>query len=202
MKHILLMTFCLFEFAASAQSIHKQLKKIKTPEEARAFVKANPSLDAELLAVIYDKDTTGLGKILLKKKVAEVFTKDNYTYKIIESTTTLSFRASYIYLDGNKLSMQAIDSLRSVILRKYENGTSFQVLVQQYTMDRNPTGDLGWFTSGMMVKDFENAVRAHKLNDIFTIDIPANKWYYVTLKTHEDQTLRRIKVLKVKSKDN
>ena len=198
MKQLLLIAFCLVGISTFGQNIDKQLEKVNTVDQANVFIKSNTNLDAQLLTITFGKDTSDVDKKLFMMKSGEIFWADNVIYKIIKSTTALSFRASYIYMDGNKLSIQSIDSLRKVILTKYKNGTSFLDLVKEYNMDRNPTGDLGWFTEGMMVKEFEMAVRQHKANDIFTIDIPSNKWYYVTLKTFDDRNVKTLTVLKAK----
>lgn len=54
-------------------------------------------------------------------------------------------------------------------------------------MDSNVNkGDLGWFSEGTMYKAFEDAIKSHKKNDLFEVDIPENRWYYVVLKTYND----------------
>lgn len=110
-----------------------------------------------------------------------------------------AFRVSYIYLDGSKNSLENINKTRKIILKKYKSGISFSDLANEYTMNRSKNGDLGWFTEGMMVKEFENQIRNHKLNEIFTIDIPENKWYYVTLKTFSEKYVEELTILKVKN---
>jgi hypothetical protein len=73
-------------------------------------------------------------------------------------------------------------------------------------MDNNANrgGDLGWFSKGTYNEIFENALinNNHQVNDIFTIDIQENNWYYVILKTYDVKLIREIKALKiVKPKD-
>lgn len=199
MKQFLLATYCLICLSSLGQNLGKQLKKIHTVEEANTFIKSTPNVEGELLTINSAIDSNELSKKILALKKGQTFSEANYIYKLIEIKTIPSFRASYIYLDGNKVSKKSIDSLRSIIISKYNNGTSFIDLVKEYNMDSNPNGDLGWFTEGAMVKEFEMEVRKHKLNDIFTIDIPSNKWYYVTLKTFETRNTKKLIVLKIKS---
>jgi parvulin-like peptidyl-prolyl isomerase len=66
-------------------------------------------------------------------------------------------------------------------------------------MDGNKTGDLNWFNEGEMVPEFEIAVKKHKKDEIFTVDVPERKWYYVTLKTHEDKEIQELTILKIKN---
>ena len=73
-------------------------------------------------------------------------------------------------------------------------------LVQQYNMDGNITGDTKWFTENMMIKEFEEAVRSHKQGDIFTVDKPSQNWYHVVLKTHKDTYLKKLTLIRAKSR--
>jgi len=184
---------------AYSQDPSKKLEKIKTEEQAIQFAKTNSN--ARVNTILSVKDTSEIARTLLSKKRGDIITIGDYTYKIINSNTTSAFKVSYIYLDAGKLSLITIDSLRSVIINKYHNGSSFADLVSQYTMDGNPTGEFGWVTSDMMVKEFAAAIKAHKKGDIFTIDVPQNNWYYVTLKTYDDQPTKIVTVLRVRNED-
>lgn len=136
---------------------------------------------------------------LYNKKIGFTFYIDNIAFKILSIDSTLSFRANYIYLNGDKFSKLQIDSLRQEIISKYKAGTNFFDLVQQYNMDGNFTGDTKWFTENMMVKNFEQAVRNHKKNEIFQVDTPEQNWYHVVLKTFDDTYIKKITLLKMKS---
>jgi len=128
-------------------------------------------------------------------------TKDSLDYyfekfkesKSVSTSKVKTMRVSYIFLDGSKLSSKVISEIRYEILTYFASGENFYDLANEYTMDGNKDGDLGWFEEGMMVKDFETAIKAHKKGDIFTIDIPENKWYYVVLKTFDD--IERVKFI-------
>jgi hypothetical protein len=200
MKQLLLTTFYLMVLVTCGQNINKQIIDVNTVEKANAYINKNPNLNAELLTISSEKDTSDIFNSLFLKKKGDVISEENFTYKIIDTSMSLSFRVSYLYLDGRKLSIKSIDSLRSVILAKYKEGTSFVDLVKEYNMDGNLNdGDLGWFKEGMVVKDFEMEVKQHKKGDIFTINVPDNKWYYVTLKTFDDRKIRTMTLLKIKS---
>jgi hypothetical protein len=130
-------------------------------------------------------------------------TKDSLSYyidKMKVEDVDLKFeivnlmRVSYIYLDGSKIDFKRIGELRYEIMTFYANGEAFSDLANEYTMDGNKNGDLGWFEEGMMVKDFETAIKAHKKGDIFTVNIPEKKWYYVVLKTFDDA--EKVKITK------
>ncbi len=193
---LLCLLVCLYTFG---QNVEQQIKEIKTIEEAKRFIATHPNAESEILVIAPEIESPEITEIFLNKKIGDVFSKNNNTFKIIDSKIINSFRVSYIFLDGNKHSMETINNQRSQILQEYKNGTEFSTLAKQYTMDNSPNGDIGWFAEGMMIKEFETAIKSHKLNNIFTIDIPSEKWYYVTLKTFDDKEVKELTILRVKS---
>ena len=111
----------------------------------------------------------------------------------ISFAKTFSMRVSYIYLDGSVIKKEELDKIRETILSEYKKkNISFSTLANKYTMDTAKDGDLGWFDEGMMVKAFEDEIKNHKKDEIFTVDIPENNWYYVVLKTYDD--IEKIKI--------
>jgi hypothetical protein len=124
-----------------------------------------------------------------------VTTKDSisfYLNKLRPISSSISFskcksmRVSYIYLDGSKMKMKDIGNLREKLISEYRKGTSFATLANSYTMDNSKDGDLGWFVEGQMEKSFQDEILKHKKGEIFTVDIPANNWFYLVLKTFDD----------------
>lgn len=196
MKFIPILTVLLFSAICSAQEA--LIKNINTIDQANDFATENPELEALVWSIIPEIDPSNESGFFNGKKTGDVFNDGTLVYKVISSKKITAQRVSYIYLDGNKLSMEAINKSRKTILEKYKSGTPFSDLAKEYTMDSNKTGDLNWFTDGMMVPEFEKAVKKHKLNDIFTIDIPENKWYYVTLKTFNDKQFEELILLSLK----
>jgi hypothetical protein len=186
---------CCFSFG---QITNNALSEIKTVAQAEAFIEANPKADAKLLTIESRKDTAKNLLPAYSQKVGSTFSSGDDLCKILEVDSGLSFRVSYVYLSGEQLSKNKIDVLRQEIITKYKSGSSFIELAQKYTMDGNNTGDTNWFTEEMMVKEFEQAVRNHKKNEIFTVDVPSQNWYYVVLKTHDDTFLKKVTVFKVK----
>ena len=144
-------------------------------------------------------DTSIIDRQLYKLKTGDSVKIQNATYKIIEDTLKYKFRVSYIYLDGSRMPAPVIDSIRSLILKRYRTGESFEKLADEYNMDPNPRhGDTGFFEAGVMVKEFEDTVRRHVAGDIFIVDIPVNQWYYVVKKTFADQVITEMTVLEIK----
>lgn len=195
MEKLFLSAFLLLHFLGSAQNRREQLNAIHSISQAREFISTNP--DSELLVFNSGKDSSELFTKL--NSTPEIIEQDGFFYKVVEATSDLSFRASYVFLDGKKLSVKQIDSLRKIITTKYKAGVSFSALADEYNMDGNRNhGDLGWFTEGIMEEKFESTVRSHKKGELFTLDIKYNKWYYVILKTFDNTQIKTLTVLKTK----
>lgn len=199
MRILLITTFTLLSFFSLGQDLNKKIKKIKTIDQANEFIKSYPNLIGEIIEINSGTDSSNVAKQLFTNKIESPITIDGYTYKILETKISFLLRVSYIYLNGDKLAIQQIDTLRKIIISKYNSGTSFPDLAKEYNMDGNPNCDLGWIPAEMMVKDFSTVVKEHKKDDIFTVDVPSKKWYYVTLKTFDDREVRVFTVMKIKS---
>ncbi len=115
------------------------------------------------------------------------FMYDNFVVKVLDDRDVEFCRVKYIYLDGKALSKAKIEAIRSEILQRYSQGEDFETLVQDYNMDGSPTGDLGWFKENHLVDEFDRAVRKRKKGEIFKVDVPKYRWYYVVLKTHANK---------------
>jgi hypothetical protein len=195
-----LVIFCLFlSFPVFAQlTVREQFEKITTVPLAQKFIDANAPLKPTLLYLSYGRDTTLIDKRLLKQNKGDVFSVGYVTYKVVEATETVNYRCSYIFLDGGSLSKSEIDELKKVILKKHSDGVSWEKLSDEYTMDGNTThGDTGWFFGEEMVpKELQDAVKNHKLNEIFYVDVPERQWNYIVKKTFDDQIKKDITVLR------
>jgi parvulin-like peptidyl-prolyl isomerase len=198
MKNIFIIII-LFSFESYSQTIKEQLKQITTVDDAKKFAIENPNLEAELLTVHPEIEFDNFATKFTESKLGDIFSDIEFSYKVLSETTIQAFRVSYIFLDGNKLSLNKIEKLRTEILKEYENGISFASLANKNTMDNNKDGDLGWFIQGMMVPDFEIAIKNHTLNDIFKVDVANEKWYYIVLKTFNNRQVKEFGILKIKS---
>jgi parvulin-like peptidyl-prolyl isomerase len=197
-KSALLTILLLIAFISFGQT-KNELDKIETISQAKKYIKNHPTADVKLLTINSGVDTSEIFLPLYNKYTGFTFNIDNDSYKILKIDSILSYRVNYIYFDGNQLSAKQIDSLRKDIISQYKEGANFFDLVQQYNMDANISGDTQWFTEGMMVKEFEDAVKRHKKGDIFIVDTPDNNWYHVVLKTFDDTFIKSATILKMKS---
>ncbi|MEO5685632.1 MAG: peptidylprolyl isomerase [Chitinophagaceae bacterium] len=199
MKNTLLGLLLLVSASIYAQpTVTEQFQKITTVQQAQQFVDANKELKPAILRLSYGKDSSLIDKRLLRQKKGDIFSVGYVTYKVIEATDTVAYRASYVFLDESSLSMREIDSLRKIVLQKAAAGTAFEKLSDEYTMDGNNThGDTGWFFGELMVpKEFQDAVKNHKLGEVFPVDVSDKQWHYIVKKTYDDQVKKDIIVLR------
>jgi parvulin-like peptidyl-prolyl isomerase len=199
MKNSLVSVFLLLSSSAFAQqTVHDQFDKITTVQQAEQWVTANAALKPSILNLNSQKDSTVIAKRLLRQNKGDVFSVGYVTYKVIDATEKVNYRASYIFLDGSSLSESQIDSMKKIIVQKANAGTPWDQLSDQYTMDGNAThGDTGWFFGEeMMPKEFQDAVKAHKLGEIFFVDVSDRQWHYIVKKTYDDDDKKVATVLK------
>jgi len=208
---IYLATLLFISFGVQAQLVEKtraDLDNIQTLEQAEAYAGAGKGVAAQLVKLTSMKDTTDWNRQLIGLTVGDVleFESDDktmyYFVKSLASGVETSYRAQYIYLDNSKLTLQEIDSLRTLILRRLKKGASFDELAKTYSMDRagKNGGYLEWFQEGMMVPEFEEQIKSHKTGDVYTVDVPENQWYYVVKNTFAPRTDSAATVLYVEVK--
>jgi parvulin-like peptidyl-prolyl isomerase len=199
MRTFLLGSALLFTSSVFAQqTVTEQFQKIQTVAQAQAWADANKNLKPAIFALNAQKDTSLINKRLLRQKKGDIFSVGYTTYKVLEATEKITYRANYIFLDGSTLTTPQVDSLKKIILDKYAKGTSWDKLSDEYTMDGNSThGDTGWFFGEeMMPKEFQDAVANHKLGDVFNVDVSDKQWHYIVKKTFDDDDRKDITVLR------
>jgi parvulin-like peptidyl-prolyl isomerase len=199
MKNSFVGLFLLLSLSTFAQNaVHDQFAKITTVQQAQQWIDANAALKPALLQLNSLKDSSLIDKRLLRQNQGDVFSVGYVTYKVLESTEKVQYRASYIFLDGGSLSPTQIDSLKKIIVDKASKGGEWNQLSDTYTMDGNTThGDTGWFFGEeMMPKEFQDAVKAHKPGEIFFVDVSERNWHYIVKKTYDDDDKKVATVLR------
>ena len=200
MKKAFMILMILTSFEVFCQGIKEKLININSVEDANKFAQENKNYHLELMTLTPEIDDDESAKDFLDAEPGEIFEDNDSAYKILSYTNKRASRVSYIYLDGSKLLIKEIEKLRTKILAEYNSKKDFRSLAKKYNMDSNQNeGDLGWFVQGIMAPEFENGISAHKLNEIFKIDIPERKWYYVVLKTFNDKEVKEFTILGIKS---
>lgn len=199
MKHGLWVMVMLFSLPVFAQqTVFQDFQKISTQAEAQKYIDARPELKPTLLKLSAGRDTSLIDKRLLRQNKGDVFSVGYVTYKVLEAAQSVKYRAQYVFLDGGSLSPSQVDSLKKIIVQKANSGVTFEKLSDEYTMDGNTTkGDTDWFFGELMFpKEFQDAVAAHKKDEIFFVDVSDKGWHYIVKKTHDDDLKKDIVVLK------
>ncbi|ALJ04157.1 hypothetical protein APS56_02890 [Pseudalgibacter alginicilyticus] len=205
-KNLLTILFIAITSLLTAQtSLEKELEIIETPEQIDTFLKEKNSKKNKLITFNEEKHKTTLAKALFKlsKGGVEKTETEYYKtfYKVVDKTETINYRVSYIALESSNMKDSELKNIQSTIIKKYNDGASFDFLAKQYSSDKNANrgGDSGWFTQDKNNYDFEDVVinGSHSLNEIFTYNHTATNTYFIILKTYEPKTISEIKVLKV-----
>ncbi len=196
--NLMKIVFCFFTLCyplvSMGQTLNQAknaLKEINSLDQLEQLKSQHPKW-----SIYYDKtmySDSSLFPDIIHGNVGEVVLKQynpdapTFVCKIISEGEEELCKVNYIYLDASKHNKFQIDSIRTIILNKYKNGEDFGVLVKAFNEDGNITGELDWFSKGMMVEAFDEAVRNRKKDEIFTVDVDDMKWYYVVLKTHNNK---------------
>ncbi len=199
MKFLVSIIFLIAFHCLWGQHSTSKLSVVKSYADAQHFIRQNPKSEGEIILVNSLDEDADKEKKLTELAQGDVITIDDYTYKVISTEKQLRLRSSYIFLDGNKLSAFSMDSIRVVVENRFENGTDFNQLVAEYSMDGMTDGDLGWAQEGVLLKEIEDAIKSHQVNDFFVVDIPEKKWYFIVVKTFGEKYVTESTVLKIKA---
>lgn len=174
--------FLLLILMLSISTFSQGIKDVNSLAGAEKFIEQNKDLK---YGITYLETTRDSLKFYNEYFLRENLKKNN---KIVETKFFSSMRVNYIYLDGKKLSLEKINSIRKAIVDDINKGIIFSDLSKQYTMDGSDEnlGDLGWFDDGVMHLTFEKEIKKHKKGDVFFVDIPENDWFYVVQKSFDD----------------
>lgn len=101
-----------------------------------------------------------LRELLKKVKVSDEFVKEYYEENLETFKKPESWKAAHILVDTKEESDK--------IYQEIENGKSFADAAMEYSNcpSKSKGGDLGFFTAGNMVKEFEDSVKEMKVGEI------------------------------------
>ena len=110
-------------------------------------------------------------------------------YKLSDIVEDQNFkaRAKHILLKFDDSNKSAVRSEAQRILSLVRNGSDFDETARTYSQDVGSAsngGDLNWFTEGMMVKPFEDAVFSRKIAGLIPRIIESEFGYHIIYVTH------------------
>ncbi len=195
----LLAVFGAIQKTVSLDQVRKDLQSVKTSAQAKAYV-SKSGFKGDILELDEIQDSSAVAMKLFKAKPGEVIEQSSsdksttYLYKTLTLNESEADRVQYIFFDNRKVQKKRIDSLRNVVTKRLKGGAAFSDLARQYSMDRSGKhgGDTGWYDREMFAAGFVKTVQAHKKGDVFPVDLPAEKWYYVVRKSHDPVKRKKI----------
>ena len=144
-------------------------------EDNEIFIRKNSDVFNRVLYVA-ENDLSENVKPLISSPIGTIIGPFNFNFntlrlaKLVDvSSRPDSVKARHILISSNdKNSEIKIDSLKNII----SNGQSFSKLAQEFSDDKGSAvngGDLGWFSEGMMVEEFNDACFKAKKGDLITV---------------------------------
>jgi len=196
---------------ADNAEFRKELEEIKADfqqsDNDTAFAKAKSDVD-EQLQVINPGDLPAelSGNSMLNKgEVYGPFLKDNsYTLKkVIDMVNEGDFaaKASHILFKSDSPSdedkKKALANAKN-ILKEIKGGASFETMASIHGTDgtKDNGGDLGWFTTGRMVKPFEDAVFNAKSAGLLSEPVETDFGYHL-IKVTVPKTNLKYKIISI-----
>lgn len=203
--------FSVTPTAADSAAIVEEMKRVVTElsqtEDDSAYAASNTD-GAEPFAKYNAGNLPAFvkGDQLAKGNVIGPFLDGN-SYKVVKMSgivkdTTYGARAAHILIKWDNETPEAKKAAKEKarnILKEIKNGASFSAKALEHSTDgSNATkgGDLGWFTSGTMVKPFQDAVfNANKtglLNDVVETEFG---YHIISVTNTKDNTAYQVAVV-------
>lgn len=164
---------------ATQKQVNDLFEEFKTSTDAEAFVKRNSDRDYDPRSKKKDELTAPLDTVLFSIEVGSFYgpVLDNNYWKFVKlisrENVPDSINARHILISGDKSrATQVIDSLKLLI----ENGADFRQIAMQFSQDQGSAqngGDLGWFSEGMMITEFNDACVKGEINKLQVVETQA-----------------------------
>lgn len=176
----------------------KRVIPVKTLDQARTYVIKNPKLNAEVLSLNSTTDTSRNDRELYKYKTGDVVTMDGNTYKVLSVLSKKEYRISYVLLDAARVDKATIDSARARMVQQAKQNMPLDELGKAYAKPADDTeGTIPeWFDDYNVMPELVNATKLHKKGEVYTVDVPERKWYYV-VKLEATRKNSSYKILKI-----
>ncbi len=191
---------------AIKEEMQRIVKDLEQTEDDSAYAVANSygatpfeKYNQGTLPVFISQDDLKEGKVLGPLL-------DANSYKVVKISditedTVYSARASHILIkwenDTDAAKRAAKEKARD-ILKQIRNGASFAAMAREHGTDGTASkgGDLGWFSSGRMVKPFEdavfNATKTGLLNDVVETDFG---YHIISVTNTKDNTSYKVAIV-------
>jgi len=166
-------------FAAKSQTIAQIKKVLDTTSNPVGFVKfvLKKKFFIDTVAVVTTNNFLGKADSLAYKgklgKTYGPFKGENILVKILFKAPNTFYHVTHIVLDTSTYSQSFATSLADTIMAKIRSGrATFASMASTYSADyvsARKGGDLGWFVRGVMLPQLDDAIAAHRKDEMFVV---------------------------------
>ena len=156
--------------------------RILTTEEATAYM---DNADPYSFITHYIFEGEELYGYYTKRSDGEVLVEGGDLYRVDGVKEFMVGSYGIIEFDIEKVPLGEINLQRKAIMAKYKLGTDFAQLATEYGEDRSADAADIELSEDFMMPEMREACLQHSPGQIFMVDIPDMKRYYVMVENHE-----------------
>ncbi len=125
-----------------------------------------------------------------EKLIIEPSLKDFYNKRLYE------LRVSHIMIRPDTLSDEEAKSLATEIIKRVQNGESYEELAKEYSADqfsRNKGGDIYYITAGQIIPEFEDAAYKTPVGEVYPEPVKTQYGYHIIKVTDKHKRIKKVK---------
>lgn len=167
---------------AAREWIEEMEEEFQEVEEVRQFINLNSDVPFDRRNYSYEELPETIAEFMFSAEPGDIYGPyfENSRYKLSRlveiNFVPDSIRARHILIQpGPELDYQQAQNRADSLLDAARRGESFEMLAMQFSDDmgsRFEGGNLGWFTEGMMVEEFNNATFSAPRGEFFIVETP------------------------------
>ncbi|XOV68654.1 MAG: peptidylprolyl isomerase [Fluviicola sp.] len=164
---------------------HKNISKLKSPEEMRRYAKKYPG--DVMLELLYDENEPELYSTFLEQRKTQtkeelgIVEKDQRSYKFMRDTTLELYSIQYVYLDGSAMSREERTAAIHDIYDQFHANVPFDSIVEQYWPDNNGFSTLRNIDGGILAADLVEKVKTTTVGQLFVARVSQSYFIGVPL---------------------
>ncbi len=165
---------------AAREWIEEMEEEFQEVEEVRQFINLNSDVPFDRRNYSYEELPETIAEFMFSAEPGDIYGPyfENSRYKLSRlveiNFVPDSIRARHILIQpGPELDYQQAQNRADSLLDAARRGESFEMLAMQFSDDmgsRFEGGNLGWFTEGMMVEEFNNATFSAPRGEFFIVE--------------------------------
>lgn len=170
-------------------------------EEVRQFINLNSDIPFEPVNYGYDELPESIADFMFSARPGEIFgpyfEENSYRLSRLVEINFVpdSVRARHILIQsGDELDYEQAGRMADSLLEAARRGENFEMMAMQHSDDmgtRFDGGNLGWFTEGMMVQEFNEACFSARRGEFFVVETQFG--FHVTQVTARSPEIKKIK---------